>query len=69
MNKRERKEYVLRRARELARSGRFDRWLNIELELRFEEGFIEARQWLDDSFVRKELNRLCTEAREPAQDA
>lgn len=69
MNKRERQEYVLRRARELATSGRFDRWLNVEWELRFEEGFSEARQWLDSSFLRKELDGLCAKAKERTQDA
>jgi hypothetical protein len=34
--------YVRSRARELARSGRFERWQGIEFELRFIEGLPEA---------------------------
>jgi hypothetical protein len=33
-----REEYVRRRARELANTGRFERWQGIEFELRFVEG-------------------------------
>jgi hypothetical protein len=34
------------RARELAKSGKFHGWSPIAFELRFEDGFEEARQWL-----------------------
>jgi hypothetical protein len=43
-NKKFREEYVRRRARELAESGRFERWQGIEFELRFVEGVPEAGQ-------------------------
>jgi hypothetical protein len=60
--KRELKEHVLRRARELAESGRFEGWQGIEFELRFFEGFPKARTWLIGPF-RRELDDLCRLAR------
>jgi hypothetical protein len=60
--KRELKEYVLRRARELAESGRFEGWQGIEFELRFFEGFPKARIWLIGP-IRRELVHLCRNAR------
>jgi len=51
--KRELKEHVLRRARELAESGRFEGWQGIEFELRFFEGFPKARIWLIGPFKRE----------------
>jgi hypothetical protein len=63
MRKAERQEYVARRAHELALTGRFQNWLAIETELRFVENFPEARQWLDDSFTRRQLDEVCKRAR------
>jgi hypothetical protein len=60
--KRELKEHVLRRARELAESGRFEGWQGIEFELRFFEGFPKARTWLIGPF-RRELDDLCRQAK------
>jgi len=60
--KRELKEHVLRRARELAESGRFEGWQGIEFELRFFEGFTKTRTWLIGP-IRRELNDLCRHAR------
>ena len=60
--KRELKEHVLRRARTLAESGRFEGWQGIEFELRFFEGFPKARIWLIGP-IRRELNDLCRHAR------
>ena len=51
------------RAYELARSGKFSNWLTIEWELRFNEGFPEALQFLDDPFIQTELDELCDQAR------
>jgi hypothetical protein len=62
LKRREQKEYVLQRARELAESGRFDGWQSIEFELRFFEGFAKARVWISGP-LRKELNSLCRNAR------
>lgn len=62
MNKRERHAYILREARELAKTGKYDRRLLIEMHLR-SEGFPEARQVLDNDFLRKELDQLCRDAR------
>jgi hypothetical protein len=54
---------VKARARELARSGTFFGWRAIEFELRFEEGFLKARDWLDKAATRQELDRICYRAR------
>jgi hypothetical protein len=51
------------KARELARSGKFYGWPPLEFELRFEDGFSEAREWLHEAATRDELDRLCREAR------
>lgn len=60
--KREQREYIGPRARELARSGRFLNWHDIEVYLRYDEHCLEARHVLDDERVREELDRLCKEA-------
>jgi hypothetical protein len=60
--KRELKENVLRLARQLAESGRFEGWQGIEFELRFFEGFPTARIWLIGP-IRTELDDLCRNAR------
>ena len=54
-----------RRAYELARSGKFSGWIVVEWELRFNEGFPEALQFLDDPFIRTEIDELCDKARQP----
>ena len=51
------------KARELARSGKFYGWPPLEFELRFEDGFSEAREWLHRPATRDELDRICQEAR------
>jgi hypothetical protein len=59
----DRHSYVLDRAAELARSGKFSGWVAIEARLRFVEGYPEARRWLDDEYLRMELDRMCGAAR------
>jgi hypothetical protein len=59
MTKAERKSYVSRRADELASSGRFRNWLDVEIELRLVEGYEEAQQWLDNRYKRDWLDKLC----------
>jgi hypothetical protein len=54
-----REKYVLRRARELAGTGRFERWQGIEFELRFIEGVREAGVLLGSEPLREELDVLC----------
>ncbi len=56
------------KARELARSGRFFGWAPIAFELRFEDGFAEAREWLYRAATRDELDRLCWKARESKKE-
>jgi hypothetical protein len=51
------------KARALARSGYFYGLTPIEFELSFEEGFDEAREWLDQPSTKAELERLCQESR------
>ena len=62
----DKQERIWKRAYEMARSGEFPSWITIEWELRFNEEFPEARQMLEDPFIRAELDRLCGEARQPA---
>jgi hypothetical protein len=62
LKKRDQEVYVLRRAKELAESGRFTGWLGIEFELRYGEGFELARAWLDYAPVREELDIICRQA-------
>jgi hypothetical protein len=47
----------------LARSGYFYGLPPLEFELSFEEGFDEARKWLDQPSTKEELERLCQESR------
>jgi hypothetical protein len=51
------------KARALARSGYFYGLPPLEFELSFEEGFKDAREWLDQASTREELERLCIESR------
>jgi hypothetical protein len=62
-NKDHRKGYLRSRARELAMSGRFERWQGIEFELTFVEGLPEARTLLAGRSIRKRLDLLCSQAR------
>ena len=62
MKKNEIRESILKRADELARSGKYDGYMFIELQLR-QEGYREARTILDSSDIRKELNQLCEESK------
>ena len=57
------------RARELAQSGKFHGWRPIAFELRFEEGYEEAREWLRNAAIQDELNRLCRIARASKDEA
>jgi hypothetical protein len=51
------------KARDLARSGHFYGLPPLEFELRFEEGFLEAREWLALASTKEELEGLCQESR------
>ncbi|MGP1666364.1 MAG: hypothetical protein ACTS5I_10755 [Rhodanobacter sp.] len=66
MNKKQRAELIMKRANELAESGECADWMSIEIKLRH-EGFREARQLLDNQFIRQELNEMCRLAREQKQ--
>jgi antibiotic biosynthesis monooxygenase (ABM) superfamily enzyme len=67
--KAQRKAYVSTRAVEMARSGKYLDWQQIEFALCFDEGYLEARGWLDSRDRREWLNRLCREARDGLANA
>ncbi len=52
----------------LAQSGEYAGWRDIEAELEGQE-FSRARQLLDDKQVRERLDRMCAEARKDRADA
>ena len=66
LTKRQQRERISSLAPQLARTGRFSGWKEIETHLRFQEGLPEARHALDERFTRQELDRLCLEARKDA---
>ncbi len=67
MRKAERHAYIRRRARELATTGNYHNWLEIEATLRFKEGWHEARGVLDSHILREKLDVACQRATgEPA---
>jgi hypothetical protein len=51
------------RARELARSGKFNGWRPIAFRLQFEEGFAEAIQWTYSASTQEGLDIICRESR------
>lgn len=57
------------KARNMACSGRFIGWTPIAFELRFEDGFDDARDWLYRAETRYELDRLCQKARASKDEA
>jgi len=60
---RERDEQILRQADNLARSGEYSSWWDIEVELR-SVGYQMARDLLDNERTREQLDRMCAKARE-----
>jgi hypothetical protein len=56
-------DLFIARARAAARSGHFCGLAALTFELRFEEGFDEAREWLAQVSTKEELERLCYESR------
>ena len=67
-SKQQRQEDALRRARELARSGKCRDYLDIERSLT-SEGYPEARDWLDRQSLRDDLKTLCDQARKEQGNA
>jgi hypothetical protein len=51
------------KAHAVARSGYFYGLPLLEFELSFQDGFKEAREWLDLASTKEELERLCQESR------
>jgi hypothetical protein len=62
LHRHEQKERVVRRARELAESGRFEGWQGIAFHLQFFDGFSSAHISINGA-LKKELNSLCRNAR------
>ena len=60
--KERRKTYLSARAVEMAGSGKYRDWEQIEFALCFDEGYLEARGWLDSRPRREWPNQLCREA-------
>ncbi len=52
------------RVYEMAHSGEYSGWAEIEQELRINEKIPEARQMFEDPFIRAEIDRLCEAARQ-----
>ena len=52
----------------LAQSGEYAGWRDIEVELEGQE-FSRARQLLDDKQIRQRLDTMCSEARKDRADA
>jgi hypothetical protein len=63
VNRKIREARILKRAREIAATGKHIGWYYVEAELRFQMGEPLARQVLSDQQIREELDRICTEAR------
>jgi len=68
MNKNQRHEYIVRRARELAATGKYLNYTVIEAVLT-SEGLPGARHVLDSVWLREELNQSCAKARQGAENA
>jgi hypothetical protein len=66
--KEQRKAYLNARAVEMARSGKYRDWEQIEFAL-CDEGYLEARGWLDSRVRREWLNVLCREAKDAQANA
>ena len=52
----------------LAQSGEYAGWWDIEAELKIQE-FSRARQLLDNKQIRQRLDTMCSEARKDSPDA
>jgi hypothetical protein len=63
MNQKQQREYVYWRAPQMARSGQFRNWHEIEAQLRY-EGAPEAQHELRSNATRRWLDQLCDEARQ-----
>lgn len=56
-------ERIWSRVYEMAHSGNYPGWTEIEWELRFKDKIAEAREMFEDPFIRAEIDRLCREAK------
>ena len=63
MTKAQRAEQIISMASELAASGHFSSWTEIEAHIRFAEDFSEARSVLDSPARREQLNAMCQHAK------
>ena len=58
MTKRDREDFIERRAFELAETGQYRDYRDVEMVLR-SEGYPEARTVLDNSFLREQIKKVC----------
>ena len=63
MNRKAREARILKRAREIAKTGKHIGWYYVEAELRFQMGEPLAREVLANQQIRDELDRICAGAR------
>jgi hypothetical protein len=68
MDRSEQQAYVRSRAKELAATDEHIDWISIEHGLQ-REGNLEARDWLDDEILRRDINRICDQSRKEKPDA
>jgi len=68
MKKTQLKDQALRRAEQLAGTGKYADYVLIEPTLKM-EGYKQARLWLNDSFIRQTLDDLCAQSRSIGADA
>lgn len=68
MKQEQRNQYMNRRAYELAATGNYGSYLGIEKAL-IDEGYPEARDYLNRSWSRKDLQQICDKARVGHSDA
>ena len=68
MDKSERQAYVRSRAKDLAATDKHADWISVEHWLQ-REGHIEARDWLDDEMLRRDINKICDRSRIVKPDA
>jgi hypothetical protein len=64
----QRAEFIETRSREMAESGKYSDFMEIEFEL-CRQGFPEARGLLDNPTIRLHLNKLCQHARRSKPNA
>ena len=63
MKKQDLRDSILRWAKEYAKTGDYEGYTEIEIHIRNQDRYPEARNVLDDDILRNELDELCQKAR------